>query len=578
MTSQHTFPNYNLSELPYTRVDLQQIQEHCAALVQRCSTATEASQWIDIIREWNTLRIEFSTAMYIAEVRFTQDVTDEFYKAEKQFYDEHSPELTEWNNAVAQCIVQSPFRGEIDKVFGTLYAQRLANSLIVFDPSIKDLLVQESELSMQYNSITASATIMVRGQEYNLSTIATLLTSPDAELRKEAVQAQYAFFETHSGTIDALYDTMVQLRTKKAQTLGYPSYTEFRYVEMGRVDYDASMVEVFRNQVYSVVVPLAAALRKAQAQRIGVPAIKLQDEKMQFTDGNPVAQGNHDWIVERAQTMYRELSSETGEFFDFMVERNLLDLESRNNKSTGGYCTSFPQYGMPFIFANFNQTTHDIEVLTHEAGHAFQAFRSRTQPVLEYHWPTSEACEIHSMGMEFLTWPWMEQFFGEQINKFRFYHLQSAILFLPYACAVDEFQHWVYANPTATPAMRNAQWTVMETKYMPWRDCSDVPYAALGTQWQMQRHIIESPFYYIDYALAQTCALQYWQWSQRDATKAFESYLRLCDIGGSKPFLEIVAAGQLKSPFTQGSLTDVMTTANSWLHATFPAYCGVTEA
>lgn len=176
------------------------------------------------------------------------------------------------------------------------------------------------------------------------------------------------------------------------------------------------------------------------------------------------------------------------------------------------------------------------------------------------------------MGMEFLTWPWMNLFFGDQTDKFRFYHLSGAILFLPYGCAVDHFQHWVYANPEATPEERNNQWKELEKIYMPWRDTTGIPAAVDGRQWQFQRHIIESPFYYIDYALAQTCALQYWKSSQSDREKAFQDYLKICDVGGSQSFLQIVKTGNLRSPFDPGCLDDIVDEVYSWLRETFPHY------
>jgi M3 family oligoendopeptidase len=305
---------------------------------------------------------------------------------------------------------------------------------------------------------------------------------------------------------------------------------------------------------------------------LGYDVLTLVDERVQFADGNPVAQGDHDYIVDAASRMYEELSPETHEFFTVMQERELMDLKSRDGKATGGYCTSFPVYQVPFIFANFNQTSHDVEVLTHEAGHAFQAWRSRNYAVPEYQWPTAEACEIHSMSMEYLTWPWMNAFFGDQTEKFKFFHLAGSIQFLPYGCMVDAFQHWVYGNPDATPSQRLGTWKELEKTYMPWRVNADVPEAEEGRHWQFQRHIYESPFYYIDYTLASTCAMQYLVWAQKDPKGAFESYLRVCDVGGSKAFLDIVKEGGLRSPFAPNSLREVVGDCFSWLKTTYPFY------
>lgn len=559
-------------DLIYTRPDLDALQADTQQIVDGLHAAASADDTIALVRQWNLMRTHVGTMNSLAEVKYTQNVTDEAAKSEKNFWDEQGPTMTEWNVQVTKAILASPHLDAVRSTFGPLFVTRLENGDKVFRPEIKDLMVEEAELCNRYNEITASAKIDVDGTVYNLSSVGALVISQDRGVRQRASAAMYGFLEANKDEIESIYDRLVKLRTEKAHRLGYKDYIDFRYIEFGRIDYDRNDVAVFRKAVVDHVVPLVGTFRRAQAKRLGVDALRIYDEKLQFPDGNPIAKGDHDWIVERAHRMYTELSPETKEFFDLMLSGGLMDLKTRDNKATGGYCTSFAEFGLPFIFANFNQTTHDIEVLTHEAGHAFQAYRSRTYQQPEYRWPTAEACEIHSMGMEFLTWPWMESFFGEQIDKFRFYHLQGALLFLPYGCAVDHFQHWVYEHPDATPAERNAAWRSMEALYMPWRDASDIPYAAQGTAWQFQRHIFESPFYYIDYALAQTCALQYWKAAEEDRDKAFADYLRICDIGGSQPFLDIVRSGNLVSPFAPGCLEGIVKAADAWLSAHYPAY------
>lgn len=567
-----TTPSFR--DLPYVRPDLDAVRTEIESISTSIDGAASAADVIEHVHSWNAIRTRFGTMHSLAEVHYTQNVANDKAKEEKHFYDLNTPTVEDWNLSVSKRLIGSPFRPDIEREFGSLFLKRLEQGTKTFDPSIKDFLVEESDLCNRYNEITASARIELDGEVYNLSSIAALVINLDRDKRRRATKAMYDFLHTHREELEHIYDRLVQVRTQKAQKLGFSSYTEYRYIEFGRIDYDQNHVEAFRRQVIDHVVPLVTKLRKAQAERLGLDTVTLYDEKLQFVDGNPIAQGDHDWIVERAQRMYSELSGQTKEFFELMLDHDLMDLKTRDNKATGGYCTSFAEFGLPFIFANFNRTTHDIEVLTHEAGHAFQAYRSRGFEVPEYRWPTAEACEIHSMGMEFLTWPWMQSFFGEQTDKFRFYHLQGALLFLPYGCAVDHFQHWIYAHPDATPAERNEAWREMEGTYMPWRTADDVPYAQEGTQWQFQRHIYESPFYYIDYALAQTCALQYWKRSLEDRDKAFADYLRICDIGGSMPFLDIVKAGALVSPFADGCLKDIVDTAYAWLSATYPNYLG----
>lgn len=568
MTSER-FPN-----LTYERVNLGNIEAACNNTNLEISNALHAQDVIGAIQKWNEMRMHVSTMEQLAVVNYTLDVSDDERTVEKHFYDRNMPTITEWMLDVERAIVASPFRKEIAEEYGGLFLKIIENSLRTFSPDIKEILVEEADLTNKYNELTATAKIVLDGEVYNLSTISAVAVELNRERRRRSVEAGFAFLGKNAKELDDIYDRLVALRTEKARRLGFTSYTEYRYIEMGRVDYTVSDVEAFRNLVVEHVVPLSIEVRNAQCSRLGLDTLMTYDEKLDFADGNPIAEGEYDFIISAAAKMYSDLSPETNEFFGVLSKGGLMDLKSRDNKATGGYCTSFPEYRLPFIFANFNGTTHDVEVLTHEAGHAFQAYRSRNHVVPEYLWPTMEACEIHSMGMEFITWPWMNNFFGDQTEKFKFYHLSGAIKFLPYACAVDEFQHWVYANPDASANDRCVMWTDMEKKYLPWRNNSDIPEAREGRQWQFQRHIYDSPFYYIDYALAQTCSLQIWKKSLADADKAFSDYLKICDVGGSQSFLQIVETGNLRSPFSGKTLQDVFGGAMQWLRANYPRYIG----
>jgi M3 family oligoendopeptidase len=367
--------------------------------------------------------------------------------------------------------------------------------------------------------------------------------------------------------LDEIFDKLVKIRHEIARLTGFKDFISYRYMQMGRIEYTADDVAAFRAAVRELVVPLAHEQHKKQAKRLGLDSLYSYDEALNFPDGNPQPSAPEDGIIADAQAMYHDLSPRTGAFFDMMIEGGYMDLTTRPNKARGGYCTNFPQFGVPFIFSNFNGTADDIRVLTHEAGHAFQVYESRHQPLLDYYWPTMEACEIHSMSMEFLTWDWMEKFFGAKTPEFRYSHLEEAITFLPYGCAVDEFQHWIYANPTASPAERKAAWKQVEATYLPWRKYENAPFNESGALWQTQLHVYLYPFYYIDYALAQLCALQFWKRHQNKDTEALKDYIHICELGGSKPFLEIVKAANLRSPFERSTMQSVVAEAASWLDA-----------
>ena len=438
-------------------------------------------------------------------------------------------------------------------------------SLKTFKPTILEDLKEENKLTSEYVKIKAAAEIVFRGEKYTLPTLSPLETSKDRQTRREASAAKWAFYAKHAAAVEKIFDKQVKLRHSIANKLGYDNFIQLGYARMVRSDYNAKMVANFRDQVKEFIVPIASNLYERQKIRIGVENLKYYDEDFRFASGNPKPKGSPEWIVENAGKMYSELSSETAEFFDYMRFNNLMDLVNKEGKATGGYCTYIPNYKAPYIFSNFNGTSGDIDVLTHEAGHAFQVFSSRNIGLTEYNWPTYEACEIHSMSMEFFTWPWMELFFKEDTDKYKFAHLSGAILFLPYGVAVDEFQHFVYENPKATPAKRNEAWGAIEKKYLPHRDNNDNEFLQKGGFWQRQSHIFTTPFYYIDYTLAQICAFQFWKKDRQNHEAAWADYIRLCKAGGSKSFLELVDLANLKSPFEDGCVESVVGDIKTWL-------------
>ncbi|HEY8364014.1 MAG TPA: M3 family oligoendopeptidase, partial [Haloplasmataceae bacterium] len=389
----------------------------------------------------------------------------------------------------------------------------------------------------------------------------------DRNMRKKAQLAITKFMEENESKLDDIYDELVKTRDAMARKLGYKNYVQLGYDRLTRTDYNPQMVANYRKQVYEDLVPLAQKLLKRQAKRLGLDKLKYYDESLKFLSGNAKPKGDEAWMINNAKKMYRELSKETDEFFTYMTEHHLMDLVAKKGKAGGGYCTYISNYKAPFIFSNFNGTSGDVDVLTHEAGHAFQVYTSRCYEVPEYHWPTYEACEIHSMSMEFFTWPWMKLFFEDEEQKYKFSHLSEAILFIPYGVTVDEFQHFVYENPNATKEERKAKWREIEKKYLPHKDYEDNDFYNRGGYWFRQGHIFGTPFYYIDYTLAQVCALQYWVKMQENRATAWESYVDLCKLGGTKPFLELVEAAGLQNPFTDGCIKSVIGPIEEYLNS-----------
>jgi len=531
------------------------------------AAASSADDCRQVIHDWDTLERRLSTWVNLVDLRFNQETSNADYKQARQYSDELKPRLTDLSVRMKRKLIDTPYRAELEAAFGPQAFALWEADVLAFDPKIEADLVKESKLEAEFTDLLASAKLQYRGDTYNFAGLAKFHVDGDRQVRYESNAVKWQWFADNVQQFDRIYDEQVRLRTDMAKKLGYENFVGLAYKRMKRVDYDQADVERFRAAVREDVVPLATELRRRQAEKLGVDRVMFWDEGIFDPQGNPKPQGDHDWMIERATEMFDEMGGGLGEFFRLMDQCHLMDLKNRDGKAGGGFCTDFPSFGLPFIFANFNGTKGDVEVFTHEIGHAFQSYCSREQPLVDYLFPTYESCEIHSMGLEFLTWPQMGKFFGHDAERFRQIHLLQSLLFLPYGVAVDHFQHLVYATPDATPQQRHAIWREMEAAYLPTRDCGDLPHVPMGGQWQFQRHIYLSPFYYIDYTLALTCALQFWVRSRADMAEAMQSYVALCKRGGAAPFRQLAESAGLVSPFEEGSLREVVGQARNFLSA-----------
>ena len=558
-----TFKDY-----AYTRPNMDELKTEVSALIKQFKVAETVEEQSKLIEQINKHRNYYSTMANLVYIRASIDTNDEFYQAERDYFDEVGPIAEEIVFDYYKELVSSKFRKELEEKWGTQLFALAENQIKGFSPEVIELMQKENKLVSEYNKLVASAQIEFDGKTLTLAQLGPYGESTNREVRKAARETSANFFAKNEEKFDEIYDKLVKLRHQIATTLGYKNYVELGYINMNRVDYNAEMVSKFRNQVRDFIVPVAMKLYERQAKRIGVEGdFKFYDEGLEFLTGNATPQGSPEWIVENGKKMYEELSPETGEFFNFMIDNDLMDLVAKKGKESGGYCTFIEDYNAPFIFSNFNGTSGDIDVLTHEAGHAFQVYSSRNIGIPEYLWPTFESCEIHSMSMEFFTWPWMDLFFKEQTDKYKFTHLSSGLLFLPYGVSVDEFQHVVYENPEMTPAERKVAWKEIEEKYLPHRNYDGHAYLEAGGFWQRQAHIYGSPFYYIDYTLAQICAFQFWKRSRENFKEAWKDYVHLCSLGGSLSFTNLVREAGLISPFEQGCVESVIGTIEEYLNS-----------
>lgn len=554
------------SEMPYSRPDMEVLAAATTQTLEAMKAAPNAAGQIAAYDAYEKKMQTAGTMQQIAYIRHTINTKDEFYNAENDYMDEIGPKLQELSHRVNTALLESPYRAELERHYGALMFKNLEIAARSFSPAIVELMQEENKLVSEYQNLYASATVEFDGKTMPLPLLGPYKQDPDRAVRKAAYEADAKFFDSHREELDTLYDKLVKVRDAQAKKMGLPNYIPLGYDRMGRNCYTAKDVAAFRDQIAEDMVPIVAKVKEAQRRRIGVEKLAFYDEPISFADGNAVPEGTPDEILAAGKKMYQELSPETAEFIDFMFENELFDVLSRDGKAPGGYCTEIADYKSPFIFSNFNATAGDVDVLTHEAGHAFEDYRAFKQELPSLlHSPTIEACECHSMSMEFLTAPWHHLFFGKQTDKYELGHCEDALVFIPYGCMVDEFQHKVYENPEMPPEQRNELWLSLEKKYRPWIDFDNLPFYSRGGGWQRQLHIYEVPLYYIDYCMAQTVAFQFWNLSRENYAEAWKRYMTFVDKAGTATFAELVESAGLKVPYHAGCIKEIGESISRWL-------------
>lgn len=557
------------ADISYTRADFDAAARFYASAAERLSAAGSFEEAEAVFLEVEDFSAKFDTALTVANIRHDIDTRDEFYDAEVAYIDEHAPELEEYVQRWQDALLRTPYRAAFEEKYNRVMFLNAEIDARTFSPEIVPELQRENALTTEYSKLLAGAQIPFEGGVYTLSQLTPIKQDADASRRAAAWAAEDAWYAEHAESLDAIYAELVTLRDKMGRKLGHDGYIPLGYDRMQRNCYDKADVERFRAAVVDYIVPIAYSVYETVAKRLGKSLpMGYADCAMWFTDGNARPVGTPEDILEAGRSFYHELSGETAEFIDHMLENGMMDVLSRPGKAGGGYCTTLTAYKTPYIFANFNGTSGDVEVITHEAGHAFASWTSRGIVPAESSSPSLEGCEVHSMSMEFFAEPWAERFFGADADKFRWQHLADAVTFIPYGTLVDHFQHECYEHPEYTPEQRNAAWSRLAAVYMPWlKPEESLGFYSSGRAWQRQRHIYISPFYYIDYCLAQTVSLEFWAMIKRDKAAAWEKYMAYTRLGGTLTFRELLDRAGLDSPFEPETLKAVAEAAKAWLDA-----------
>lgn len=549
--------DYKFSGLVYKRPDFAAVQKELDALTKQVSKAQDYETVRDAIFKRNEIAVELSYEENVAAIRMYQDCTNKFYEEESLKISEESVHLEQ--DKLNEALIESPFVKQIEEEFGSQYIRLLKNHILLFREG-KDLIAQSQALEMKYQQIKAGLKFNIDGTILGEAELFKYFESPSREIRKKALEERYKVYIQHKEEFEDILNQLVDLRIQIAKANGFDSYLDYMNLEKGRIGYGEKELTGFCEQVKEVLVPFCSKLNEAKKKRLGLSELKIYDQHILFADGNPELKGSNKELFEAASKMYHELSKEAGEFFDLMLEHEMIDAEPSQNKVAGmGFCADIAKLKMPFVFGNFNGTITDVTVLTHEIGHAFQMYLSmRKQPLMDFDVAVNDIAEVPSKTMEQFTYPFAEYFFGEDADKFRFMHLSNVMEEICSYCMVHEFETYLYGTPNATPKERAVELGNTFKRYFPDYDFDEFnDYLEQGTMLFSNMGAYMFPRYLISYCLSNMCALEFKQKMSENPKGAWEDYMKLCAAGGSLGYPELLHTANLSVAYEDGVIARV---------------------
>ena len=544
--------NWKFSDIPYTSPDVEALQARYDDLTRRARAAACPEDLLDVVRQRDALQQEVGLCQSIAAIRAFHDVTDEFYQREMQ---ETLPRLeTLDTQSLSMAIAESPFAAAVDETFGPQLRR-----LLTLDQRLhaqgKDLQARISQLTAQYQQLTASAKYQVQGETLSGGQLRFALAGTDRERRRAAYDAQQQTAVENGPVMEKLLRELVQARNQLARENGFDNFADYGDLCMQRLGYGRAELDEFCRQVQTYITPLYLRLQEEQRQRLGVETLRPYDRALVFPEGNAVPVAAEE-LPKAARRMYHALSPEAGEFFDEMVRHDLLDVAGSPNKISGmGFCEMLgAPYRMPFIFANCDGTGSDVTVYTHELGHGLQGYLSiRSQPVANYAGLSPDLAEVHSKTMELLTLPYARDFFGDHAPQFLTEHRYDFIKELCAFCSIHTFETWLYEHPDDSLARWAEEFDRIEKSFgraqnnEPWRQ-----QVLSGCDLFTNMAIYMFPRYVVSYALSIVCAQQLKAAYDADPVDGWARYHALCASGGSKLYAETLADAGLDLPYAPG--------------------------
>jgi oligoendopeptidase F len=529
-------------------------------LSQRALTAGTVADWL---ADWSCvskIAEEMYARLHIATTLNTADTAAE--TSYLTFLSDVNPQIETAEQELKQKLLDS----SLEPAGFEIPLRNMRAEAALFREANLPLLLENRKLGSQYNKIVGAQTVTWNGQELTLQQIRPIAQDVDRAMRERAWRLASVRWLADREAINELWTKSVPLRRQIALNADCADYRAYRWRELLRFDYTPADCETFQAAIEEAVVPAATRIYARACRRLGVDSVRPWDcdqdrDPLNFPALKPFQ--TVDELTGKAGQVFQHVDPQLGEYYAIMQREGLLDLGNRKGKAPGAYCSEFPVQQRPFIFANSVGVRGDVRTMLHESGHAFHVFETNHLPYLHQLQVPMEFAEVASMAMELLAAPYLSEEFGgfyseKEAAHDRIEHLERIILFWPYMATVDAFQQWAHTHPDgADPAACDAKWLELQRRFMPGMDWSGLD-AEIMTGWHRKQHIHRSPFYYVEYGLAQLGAVQVWRNALRDQAASLANYRKALALGGTKSLPDLYQAAGAKLAFDAGMLKEAV--------------------
>ncbi|MFZ9694728.1 MAG: M3 family oligoendopeptidase [Chitinophagaceae bacterium] len=554
----------------FTLTDWASIAPYFEQLAARSiNNVNELECWL---RDASELESVISEDACWRQIKMTCDTENkELEESFNYFMLEIQPQMQPWSDRLNRKLIDCPFNADLDQDKYFTYLRNVKKHIDLYRENNIPIIAELNVLQQQFGVIAGKMTVEVKGKEYTLQQAAAFLEDEDRSLREEVYKKIAARrFQDHAD-LDTLFDQLLQKRHQLAVNAGLSDYRAYRFLELGRFDYSKEMCFQFHDAVRDYVMPLVNELYERKRIKLGLDKLRPWDVEAEPVGTKPLrpfSTGSE--LTEKTIACFDKMRPFFGDCLRRMRELGHLDLESRKGKAPGGYNCPLAESGAPFIFMNAAGTLDDVTTMVHEGGHAIHSFLSHPLELNGFKEYPTEIAEVASMTMELFSMDHWGVFFTDstELTRAKEQQLERVITIFPWIATIDKFQHWIYENPSHTPALRKEVWmSILKEFSSPLIDFSGLE-EYRTYHWQRQLHLYEVPFYYIEYGIAQLGAIGLWQQYKKDPQQAIENYLKALSLGGTRTLPELFAAAGLQFDFSAATISSLMQFVQSELNQT----------